>query len=536
MIDPNPVVGLPNFEWVELYNNSDSSIDLEDFQFSSGRTRSRLPSYELAAGAYVMLCDDSDVAELSAFGSTIDIRTFPSLTNGGDIATIEDPDGNLIHEVNYTDDWYGDTNKDDGGYSLELINPNDPCLAASNWMASQSETGATPATQNSVWNPSEPSQGIRVTSANPISTSEVAVTFDRLTNMNLSEMSFTLSSGASVVDIILDIDDPRTAILTLSDPLETGIFYNLTVAGDIEDCLGGVSGESQSLEFVIPDPFGLGDLIINEILFDPIGTESDYIEILNISDKIININQLMIGNLDPDGSGSDRSVSISQLISPYDLLVLTEDKAALLARYPSAISEKVLEIDLPSFNNTDGNVTLFLEDAGQRLILDALNYDEEMHDVLIDDSEGVALERVNPSAPSSINSNWRSGAASNGYGTPTLPNSQSDLASSSVGETIFLRNKTFFPENQSNELLEIVFEVDRSDYIGTVDIFDSAGRYVYQIANNQLIGRNDLYTWDGRGSSGTLENAGVYMIVVRLFTSSGEIIMKKLPFVLSRAI
>jgi hypothetical protein len=105
MIDPNPVVGLPNFEWIELYNRTDQSINLENFHYSSGSTRYALPAYDLAAGAYVMICDDSDIDELSTFGEAIDIKTFPSLTNGGDVATLEDPDGNWIHEVIYKKSW-----------------------------------------------------------------------------------------------------------------------------------------------------------------------------------------------------------------------------------------------------------------------------------------------------------------------------------------------------------------------------------------------------------------------------------------------
>jgi len=92
MIDPNPVVGLPNFEWIELYNRTNQPINLEDCLFSSGRTRYKLPEYELAAGEYVMLCDDSDIDELNTYGAAIEIGTFPSLTNGGDMATLEDPD------------------------------------------------------------------------------------------------------------------------------------------------------------------------------------------------------------------------------------------------------------------------------------------------------------------------------------------------------------------------------------------------------------------------------------------------------------
>ena len=49
--------------------------------------------------------------------------------------------GNIIHAVNYTVDWYQDAVKSDGGWSLELINPESPCQGASNWIASDNFSG-----------------------------------------------------------------------------------------------------------------------------------------------------------------------------------------------------------------------------------------------------------------------------------------------------------------------------------------------------------------------------------------------------------
>lgn len=536
MIDPNPVVGLPNFEWVELYNRSDETINLEDFRYSSGVTRYKLPAYDLAPGGYVMLCDDSDFDELSTFGSTIEIRTFPTLTNGGDAATLEDPSGNLIHEVVYEKSWYGDTSKDDGGYTLEMINPNDPCLGASNWAASASPSGATPAAENSNWAPSNPSDGIIALTVVSTSAAEIAIRFDRVPSSGLSEMVFDLSPSVPVVDIMPSDEDDRTILLTLGSDLIPGTVYTVTIDGSAADCLGGSSGSSQTLDFLLPEPFGLGDLIINEILFNPIGRESDYVELYNNSSKFIDISQLLVGNFKPDGSGSDRAIETVYVIEPEDYLVLTEDKAALLARYPSAIGDKVIEVDLPSFNNTDGNVTIFLEEDNEIVVIDEINYSEDMHNAFVDDEEGVALERVDPNISASVNSNWKSGAASKGYGTPTLPNSQADLDVDQEAGFVYLQNKTFYPENQIDEQLNIIFEIDRSDYIGSVEVFDGSGRYVHQLANNQLIGRNDLYTWDGRSEDGRLMNAGVYIVVVRLFTAEGDLLMKKLPCVLSRKI
>src|SRR5690606_597185 len=52
----------------------------------------------------------------------------------------------------YNTSWYRDTQKANGGYSLELIDPLQPCSDVQNWMASIAPEGGTPGAQNSVFN------------------------------------------------------------------------------------------------------------------------------------------------------------------------------------------------------------------------------------------------------------------------------------------------------------------------------------------------------------------------------------------------
>jgi hypothetical protein len=59
----------------------------------------------------------------------------------------------VIDSIRYTTNWYKDAIKDDGGWSLELINPlqNSTCLDATNWIASNDANGGTPGVVNSVY-------------------------------------------------------------------------------------------------------------------------------------------------------------------------------------------------------------------------------------------------------------------------------------------------------------------------------------------------------------------------------------------------
>ena len=153
MADPSPAIGLPNAEYIELYNRSNKVIDLENFGFSNGSAPKLLPSYILQPDSYVIITDDENLDSLNGFGDVIILGAFPGLTNSGDELTLTDPFGDIIHFVNYNLDWYGDAEKEDGGYSLELISPLNICEGKSNWRGTNNSEGGTPGIQNSLFNP-----------------------------------------------------------------------------------------------------------------------------------------------------------------------------------------------------------------------------------------------------------------------------------------------------------------------------------------------------------------------------------------------
>ncbi|MCH8318335.1 MAG: lamin tail domain-containing protein, partial [Bacteroidetes bacterium] len=149
--DPSPQVGLPLIEFVELYNRSSKIFNLNSWTFGDPTTTGILSSLILTPGDHVILCPIADTSSFTTFGNVIGLSSFPTLNNSGDNLTLKEPSSLLIDAVNYDLSWYNDPAKDDGGWSLELINPFNDCSEANNWTASNDPLGGTPGKQNSVF-------------------------------------------------------------------------------------------------------------------------------------------------------------------------------------------------------------------------------------------------------------------------------------------------------------------------------------------------------------------------------------------------
>jgi hypothetical protein len=136
MADPPPTVGLPEIELVEIFNPTDDYFDISLLFFSDPTTIGSVSTQEIIEPLeYIILCDEDDTASFSSFGRVIGLSAFPGLNNDGDVLSLF-VDSVLIDKITSSSAWYGDDDKGNGGYTLEQINPNNPCQGVANWVAS----------------------------------------------------------------------------------------------------------------------------------------------------------------------------------------------------------------------------------------------------------------------------------------------------------------------------------------------------------------------------------------------------------------
>jgi hypothetical protein len=297
--------------------------------------------------------------------------------------------------------------------------------------------------------------------------------------------------------------------------------YHLT-ATNITDCKGNTIGANNKAKAGLPeDPTPL-DMLVNEILFNPRSNAFDYVEFYNKSNKIFDATRIYVANR----NSSNVISSITQLsatpwlVFPDDYPVITEDAASLQMNYLVQNPDEVLVLSsLPSFPDDNGFV-LLLNFQGN--ITDEVDYDHSWHFKLIDDEEGVALERIDPSGASQDKNNWHSAASTAGYGTPTYKNSQYKQPPG-INVTIEVTPKVFSPDNDGHDdIASIQYKVSDPGYAANITIFDAAGRPVRNLVQNGILGASGYWNWDGLDDKGFKLPVGTYIIFTEIFNLQGK--------------
>ncbi|HSG68044.1 MAG TPA: lamin tail domain-containing protein, partial [Bacteroidales bacterium] len=150
MADPSPAQMLPEYEYLELFNTTHLPIDLSGWALMMGETEKQLGNITIEPYGYLILAREEAREDLFPYGPFWGLESF-SLPNTGQDLLIIDKNGCIIHALSYQPDWYSDEDKSEGGWSLELIDPYNPCIQSENWRASGDVRGGTPGQMNSVF-------------------------------------------------------------------------------------------------------------------------------------------------------------------------------------------------------------------------------------------------------------------------------------------------------------------------------------------------------------------------------------------------
>jgi len=521
MAAPRAGQELPNAEYVELLNISTNEINISGFHLHNSRSGTTLPANTtLSPGEYLLLCPNARRALFEPYGRVIGLPRWPVLLNNADIVMLYDREGNLIDSLGYTRSNYGSTQIAQGGYSLEVVNPYSQCNLSSNLRPSTSPSRGTPGAVNAVFDDTPDRAPPTLRDVYAVNDTLLLAIFSKPMSDNLSGVQWNISPSLGISKIQFANVGQNEIAISLSNPLEEKIQYKLQVA-NIRDCSGNlITKEGSVFTFALPLAAEAGDIVINEILFNPHPGTPKFVEIYNTSDKYINLRNWKLGN-EVGGNISNRRV-----ISGYDLVMapnsyraITTDAAMLGQIYTKAVHPVEMG-NLPSYPIREG--TVFLLNPQEDLV-ERLNYHENYHHPMLRTPRGVSLERIDPLRQSNDHNNWTSAAGSIGFATPGFTNSQR-FSEENLAHGITVTPEVFAPETAgAQNFTTIQYQLERPGFVGTIKIYDISGKVIKEIVQNEIWGTTGFYTWNGTDMSGNRVRVGYYIIWVELLNLEGKV-------------
>jgi len=295
------------------------------------------------------------------------------------------------------------------------------------------------------------------------------------------------------------------------------------VKNSVCDCVGNALADSYT-EFglaSLPDSF---DLVINEVLFDAPGDE-EFVEIFNRSDRIIELASLSLVLM--DGYTGDFTRKLYEFkwnfqLLPGQFVVITGNAPTLQQHYNCKVPAAVIEADdILNLPDKEGALALVRNSS---MPVDCFFYDANYHFEPITDPEGISLERIFADYPTNDPDNWHSAAQDAGFATPGYKNSQSFLPAESPASSVWTEPEVFTPDNDGNDdVLSVLYRLEDTGALANVIIFDSRGKLVRRLANNDWLGAEGFLTWDGTNTTGALEKTGIYVIYTEILSENGAV-------------
>jgi hypothetical protein len=522
MADPSPSVTLPAREYLELYNRALEPLNLKNWSLSDGITKSIFPNTVIAPGSYMILCQMEDTVLFKGYGKTTGMKSFPALANEGKILFIRDGKGTLIHGIEYSSGWYGDVLKSDGGWSLEIIDSDYPFFGDGNWQASESEEGGTPGRINSVSGVNRDNIFSGIENVFPDDSSTVRIRFSEPIPGLTMKIEGIKIEGSEIETLINSDPLLRDYTAFLSQPLRKGIIYTMSAGEEITDFAGNKMDKNE-FRFGLPEKAGSGDILFNEILFNPLPDEPDFIEFYNCSEKIINVSDLLLVSVNDELHDTSSVVLVSpenHCLMPRNYNVITSDKRALLRRFPSSDPDNIFKVSsLPSMPDDKGHLILFNRSLEK---IDEVFYDEKMHYSLLGGNEGISLEKVTTNGNSADKTMWHSASESSGWGTPGAVNSVL-IEHQGKGDKVNLSSTKITPDNDGNEdILVINFMLKGLGNVISIEIFDETGRFVKRLTDNLFAGPEVSIVWNGTDEDENLVGTGIYILLITVFDDTGK--------------
>ena len=492
MSDPTPIVSLPEEEFIEIYNNSNKKIDLSTIRIHVGSKYFTPDSFLLKPDSFIVFWDSH----------------IPTLKNSGDTIKILNQN-KIIHSLYYSPSMHTSGFKKNGGWSLELVDFSKPCITKGNWTSSANTSGGSPGKSNSTKQELNP-YPIELNSYYPKNDTQLTLVFNVPVETLDIKYKYKLFFNQALINI------PK---------LNYNAIDSISIV-NVKTCYS-VDFTEMNLKYGMPIIPDSGDIIINELLFNPGENGSDFIEIFNTSDKTVDLSKLSLCKKNDSGE-LEKPFPLNLnpiLLLPKEYYALCPNKYWLKNTFTKA--NNIIESNIPSMNNDSGNIILITKSAK---IIDAVNYSEKWHFSEFTNNENVSLEKINP-YNSNKSSNWTSASSFENYATPGYKNSNF-ISLKKITNYFEVITPIFSPNADGhNDQLIIQYNLSNIQWTAKISVINYSGITIHEIYANALWGKNGTINWNGVMENNAIIKPGIYALYIHLYnTKNQENMQEKITF------
>jgi hypothetical protein len=522
LVNPLPQQSLPNSQYIELYNRSNYSVNLKGMKISDGISTTTLPNYKLMKDSFILIAPATKAIE---FTSKIIPALFPYLNIDNDQLTLTDSLNSVINSMSYNIKMLNNLPKSKGGWSIELVDANNTCMANGNWLYSTSIMGGTPGKENSVKGITNDTTILKFIRAYTIGFNEVVLIFNKAVDLDASKIKtlfeFTpaLNSNYNIAYYKNNLNE--ISIQFQSAVLQKDTVYSLKIK-NIKDCQGNTM-DSTVVLFGYPSLPQYGDIAVNEILFNAKSYASEFIELYNNSEKIFDVNALTLESFNKTGisSGAIAASNFPFQLLPKQYIGIAANSDDIIHRFYSPSPENIFtNADWKSLDDDSG--LIIIADLNTSTPIDSIYYSKDWHHPYISNDEGVSLERVNFNRDGKNRNNWLSAASAVGYATPAYQNSK--YSNTIAPDNFVYLTKTYFTPDDDGVDDELNFSIvlPSQNYSLNITVYDLSGNEIKKLARNDIAAVTNYYTWNGSTVNGTLANTGHYILFIQATDGNGN--------------
>ncbi len=529
-------------EWVELYNTTTDTLNLKNWRISDSNigTKTVISASDIfiSPGSYLLVAKDAIISTIHpSISIPVAIANFSTLNNTTpDAVVIYDSRLATIDSLMYDPKWGGS-----GGKSLERIDYAALSTLASNWITSEDSLGRTPGRVNSR---ARLTHDLSIRRVSQVKVQSGSATVPKITAVvsndgRFSAQSYTLKfyadlnrNGIGDLQEIIHTFNAQTQLFPL-DSLSIEYLYQNAPAGETEVLAVLEYSLDQRLRnnssiIKVQNRFEERTLVVNEIMFDPLKEENEWIELYHRGTLPVDLFRWKITDR-PTSSGSVSTFIISnqsKVIQPGEF-VLVAAESTIYSRFPnlrgtgSGYHVIILNRTGGMSLSNDGDDIILRDNTDS--VIDSVSYTPKWHHPDLADTKGRSLERINPHINSNDRRNWSTTANIDG-GTPGFPNSILAL-SVPTAASLSISPNPFSPDGDGYEDFCIIkYTLPMTTSLVRIRIYDLRGRMIRMLANSEPSGATGEIVWDGLDDERQKARIGPHIILIDAIDNEGGVV------------